>query len=75
MTPGSTDEYGLAVSGGDIDIGGTTVIGVTYILSASKGWAPESDYASGWYKTSLGTAKDTSGTITLDINATGLLKA
>jgi len=75
MTPGAADEYGYAVSSGKIDIGGTTAVGVTYILSASKGWAPESDYATGWYKTPLGTAVDTAGTIELDINATGQVKA
>jgi hypothetical protein len=75
MTPGGVDEYGYAITGGKLDVGATTVKGVTYILSDSGGWAPESDYASGWYKTILGTATDTAGTIELDIKATGQQKA
>ena len=76
VTPASADEYTYMVTAGPIDIGGTTVKGTTYILSATAGGiAPIADYASGMYKTILGTAEDTSGTITLAIKATGQVKA
>ena len=75
MTPGAADEYGYMVTAGTIDIGGTTVVGTTYILSATGGWAPESDYASGWYKSRLGDASSTGGVVVLAIKATGELKA
>ena len=75
MTPGVADEYGVGVTIGDIDIGATTVVGETYILGAAKGWAPAGDYVATWYKTILGTASDTVGTVTLDIKATGQVKA
>ena len=76
VTPASADEYTYMVTAGTIDIGGTTVKGTTYILSATAGGiAPISDLASGMYATILGTASDTTGTIELAIKATGQLKA
>jgi len=76
MTPAATDEYTYMVTAGTIDIGGTTVKGTTYILSATAGGiAPETDYATGMYKTRIGDASDTAGTIVLAIKATGQLKA
>ncbi len=76
MTPASADEYTYMVTAGTIDIGGTTVKGTTYILSATAGGiAPVADLASGMYATTLGVASDTTGTVVLSINATGQLKA
>lgn len=76
MIPASADERTYMVTAGNIDIGGTTVVGTTYILSATAGGiAPETDYATGSYKTTLGTASNTSGLIELAIKVTGQLKA
>jgi len=44
-------------------------------IRTAGGIAPEGDYATGMYKTRLGDATDTTGTIVLAIKATGQLKA
>lgn len=63
------DEYFVVQTEGDINVGATTVTGEVYVLSSTAGKiAPASDIASGWYPSILGTAKDTSGTIDLDIS-------
>ena len=74
MTPGVADQYGVGITAGTIDIGGTTVKGKQYILGPSKGWLPDDEHGSGEYRTNLGVASDTVGTIVLDIEATGIVK-
>ena len=76
MVPAAADEYTYMVTAGTIDIGGTTAVGVTYILSATPGGiAPESDFVTTWYKTRIGDATTTGGVIVLAIKATGQVKA
>jgi len=52
-------------TGGEGNIGGTTIKGEIYILSATAGSggyiAPASDLGSGWYPCVIGTAKNTGG--------------
>lgn len=63
-------------TGGTITIGATTVKGTTYIVSATAGGiAPYSDLANGWYRTIIGVATDTAGTIKMGILVSGVTEA
>lgn len=66
VTGASADEdYFVVQTGGECNIGGTTVKGYIYIVSATGGIAPSADLASGWYPVVVGVATDTSGNLEL----------
>jgi hypothetical protein len=76
LTNADNDEYFIIQTGGDINIGATTVQGELYVLSGTKGAiAPASDIASGWYPVALCTAEDTSGNCKLGISVGEVAKA
>lgn len=67
---GQTIAY--AANGGDINIGATTVKTTTYVLSATAGGiAPQADLVSTDKIVRIGHAKNTTGTLTVDIKNTG----
>jgi hypothetical protein len=76
MTPATVGEdFMLAERSVTIDLGVNLVLGETYIASNTNGGvAPIGDWASGWYKTILGTATATRQLL-LDPKATGVAKA
>lgn len=70
LTGTDADEDKFVIqTGGECNIGGTTVKGEIYILSATAGSggyiAPADDLTSGMYPCIIGTAKDTNGTLKL----------
>jgi hypothetical protein len=75
MTPASTSGYGDIALSGPVAIGATVTVGQVYVVSTTAGGiAPYSDLGTGDYVTILGVA-DTTSTIKLSINATGIAKA
>lgn len=75
MGPASADgDYVLALFSGRWKVGATVTVGQTYVVGNNDGeLAPISDLTTGDYVTILGIA-DTSSTIVLDINASGVVK-
>jgi hypothetical protein len=75
MTPASTNGYGDIALSGPIAIGATVAVGQVYVVSTTAGGiAPYADLGTGDFVTILGVA-DTTSTINLSINATGIAKA
>lgn len=75
LSAAAADQYTAVAGDGDtLDLGATLTVGETYVLSDTPGGiAPIGDLATGDYVTSLGVAS-AAGAITLDIDATGVVK-
>lgn len=75
LTPGVDNDYGLIVTSGLFNPGGTVVVGQVYVVSTNPGGiAPYSDLASGDFVTILGIGATTT-LIDVDIQVTGIAKA
>jgi hypothetical protein len=75
LTPGASGDYGLIVTDGLFNPGGTVVVGQVYVVSTNPGGiAPYGDLGSGDFVTILGVGSTTS-LIDISINATGIAKA
>jgi hypothetical protein len=67
--------YAVIITGGEIDLGGTAAVGVTYYQSVNPGGiAPVGDLGTGHYVTRIGIGK-TAANILLGIEATGIQHA
>lgn len=77
-TDADEDKF-IIQTGGRGNVGGTTVTGEIYILSATAGSggyiAPSSDLASGWYPVIIGIAVDDNGTMDYIFEAGSVAKA
>ena len=72
ITPAAIDGYAYLQVSGSIDVGGTLVVGTTYLASANAGKImPTADLASGDYNTRLGVASATDK-LELSISVTGI---
>lgn len=71
LTPGATNEYGIAVASGPMDVGGTLVVGETYYLSDTPGGIkPHADLDPADRVVILGVAT-AADTLNVDISYTG----
>ena len=73
VTPAGADGYAYLQTSGPIDVGGTLVVGTTYLASFNAGKImPTADTAPGHYITRLGVASAVDK-LELSISATGIL--